>query len=216
MDTNNKIGYHYRDALRLLFILAKGSKKVDSDCNSQLGTHIFQGEKRLMAIDFWMRYPDYLADQLLDLYEENQDIDLLFSIKEIFNNDEPDIRTITMLRWWRGAYQNIETALAILDSYNLVKSKIKQTSEKHRRYDFFLSQNSFDFLNQAVIDQPSLKWYEKRSSLVMLIAKNHSGTQLKEWQYNYEEYKDTSYGIMIPSIKDRVLKRLENIEKGKL
>ncbi|WP_246782533.1 hypothetical protein [Wohlfahrtiimonas chitiniclastica] len=212
MSKNNKVGYHYRDALRLLFILAKGSKAISNE-SQQFGTHIFEGEKRLMAIDFWMRYPDYLADKLLDLYEESKDADLYSSIETIFDNEEPDVRTVSMLRWWRGAYQNIETALSILEAYNLVKSKIKQISENQKRYDFFLGQSAFDFLDQAVIDQPILKWYEERSSLVMLIAKDYSGTRLKEWQYDYEEYKDSSYGAMIPSIKDRVLERLEKIRR---
>lgn len=212
LSKKNETGCHYRDALRLLFILAKGSELISDDCQ-QFGTHIFKGEKRLMAIDFWMRYPDYLADKLLDLYEESKDADLYSSIEEIFDNDEPDVRTVKMLKWWRGAYQNIDQALSILESRNLVKSKIKQISENQKRNDFFLGQSAFDFLDQAVIDQPILKWYEERSSLVMLIAKDYSGTRLKEWQYGYEEYKEASYGAMIPSIKDRVLERLEKIRR---
>ena len=31
---------------------------------------IFKGEARLLAFDFWIRNPDYLAAELLDLFEE--------------------------------------------------------------------------------------------------------------------------------------------------
>lgn len=61
--------YRHRDALRLLFILVAGSE--DADKPTQEFVKVFRAEKRLMAIDFLVRYPDYLGDALLDLYEED-------------------------------------------------------------------------------------------------------------------------------------------------
>lgn len=60
-------GYALRDALRLLFILVRGSQPHPSPTAEW--DRIFLGEKRALAIDFWIRYPDYLADQLLNLYQ---------------------------------------------------------------------------------------------------------------------------------------------------
>jgi hypothetical protein len=74
-----------------------------------------------MAIDFWIRYPDYLADQLLDLYDETKDPALLAEIQAIFDREEPDVRLIKVLRWRYGAFDRIEDALAILSARNLVK-----------------------------------------------------------------------------------------------
>jgi type I restriction enzyme R subunit len=40
------------------------------------------------------RYPDYLADQLLDIYDQTKDPALLAEIQAIFDREEPDVRMI--------------------------------------------------------------------------------------------------------------------------
>lgn len=109
----SKVGFHQRDAIRLLFILSLGSEETD------LGGRVFRGEKRAMAIDFMVRYPDYLADELLNRFENEGDIDALGAAEAIFAADEPDIRTVSMVRWRRGAFQNIEMPLSILTAYHI-------------------------------------------------------------------------------------------------
>lgn len=59
-------GHVFRDALRLLFILVRGSTVLEQAVDGW--DRVFYGEKRALAIDFWLRYPDYLADQLVDIY----------------------------------------------------------------------------------------------------------------------------------------------------
>ncbi|MGN7126998.1 hypothetical protein [Methylorubrum populi] len=44
-----------------------------------------------MAIDFLVRYPDYLADELLSLYESERDPDILAAAQGIFDASEPDV-----------------------------------------------------------------------------------------------------------------------------
>jgi hypothetical protein len=96
-------GFRYRDALRLLIILHAGAQPIEQP-DPQTGIiGVFEGEKRLMAIDFWIRYPDYLADQLLNLYDETKDPALLAEIQTIFDLEEPDVRMIKVLRWRYGA-----------------------------------------------------------------------------------------------------------------
>jgi hypothetical protein len=48
----------HRDALRVLFILVKGSTPLtvdDSSGAAGIFTGIFKGEARLYALDFWMK-----------------------------------------------------------------------------------------------------------------------------------------------------------------
>src|SRR6267154_4074695 len=131
-------GFRYRDALRLLFILHEGSRPVDPP-DPQTGIiGIFEGEKRLMAIDFWIRYPDYLADQLLDLYDQTKDPALLAEIQAIFDREEPDVRMIKVLRWRYGAFDRIEDALAILSARNLVKPMKKTLATGRSQHDFLV------------------------------------------------------------------------------
>jgi hypothetical protein len=207
----DQVGYHYRDALRLLFIVALGSEPVDPSDGRPEAPRVFQGEKRLMAIDFLVRYPDYLADALLDRYEAEKDAALLDIVQAIFDDEEPDVRVVRMVRWQRGAFQNIETALAILQSRRLIMSVKHKTPGGQRRHDVFIEPAAQAFLDDAVQKQPVLRWYQERVGLALTVAGMRSGSSLKEDQYLHEEYRNAPYGTEIPSIKDRVLARLKKL-----
>jgi hypothetical protein len=207
-------GFRYRDALRLLFILHAGARPIDPP-DPQTGIiGIFEGEKRLMAIDFWVRYPDYLADQLLDLYAETMDPALLAEIQAIFDREEPDVRLIKVLRWRYGAFDRIEDALAILSARNLVKP-MKKKIPTGSQHDFLIFPAAPSFLATAVQDQPVLKWYQDRTRLALLIAGDKSGSSLKDMQYEAPEYEGTLLSAVIPSIKGRVQQRLKDVKAGK-
>ena len=207
-------GFHYRDAIRLLYILTgladpiKPAELQDSD-----HTHAFNGEKRLMALDFYIRYPDYLADQLLNQYEETgqSNPNLLNVAKDIMKGDEPDIRTILMVRWKRGAYQKIDTALAILEAPGLIKT-VQNTALKGKPWSYLIYPKAFEVAKDAVSQQPSLEWYPKQVSALMLLPYHDSGTSLKDKQYQNFEYGNTKLGNIIPQIKSRVIERLENVK----
>jgi hypothetical protein len=207
-------GFRYRDALRLLFILHAGARPVDPP-DPQTGIiGVFEGEKRLMAIDFWIRYPDYLADQLLNLYGETKDPALLAEIQTIFDLEEPDVRMIKVLRWRYGAFDRIEDALAILSARNLVKP-MKKKIPTGAQHDFLIFAGAPTFLESAVQDQPALKWYKDRTRLALLIAGDKSGSSLKDMQYEAPEYENTMLSAVIPSIKARVDQRLQRMKAGK-
>lgn len=206
-------GSRYRDALRLLFILVAGSD--DADHSAQKVVKIFRAEKRLMAMDFLVRYPDYLADALLDLYEKTLEADLLASAKRIFQSDEPSVRLVKMVRWKHGAYQNTEDALAMLSYYGLVQPmQLKGDDGKVRRYEYLVAPKAISFLEECVANHPELGWYRDRIKLVMRVAAGKSGSALKEWQYDHPAYSNTMYGDLIPSIRDQVEKRLSAIKEA--
>ena len=202
-----QVGFHQRDAVRLLFILALGSEETETR------ERVFRGEKRAMAIDFLVRYPDYLADELLNRYENEEDLEALAAAKAIFAADEPDVRLVSMVRWRRGAFQNIEMPLSILTAYGLVRP-LKQTAG-HRRHDFVIMPEAFAFIERIEREQPSLSWYRERVHLVLTLAGFRSGSSLKEDQYLHPEYRDARHGTEIPSIKDRVLARLKAMETSR-
>ncbi len=207
-------GFRYRDALRLLFILHMGARTPQQSEAPPGVIGIFEGEKRLMAIDFWVRYPDYLADQLLNLYENSKDSGLLSEIQKIFDLDEPDVRTIKVLRWKYGAFDRIEDALAILSARNLVKPVKKNLPTGKTQHDFLVYGQSAEFLRGAVREQPAVKWYEDRTRLALTVAGGKSGYALKDMQYEAPEYEGTKWSAVIPSIKDRVLSRLKSLTGG--
>jgi hypothetical protein len=207
-------GFRYRDALRLLFILHAGARPVDPPAPQTGVIGIFEGEKRLMAIDFWIRYPDYLADQLLNIYDETKDPALLAEVQAIFDREEPDVRIIKVLRWRYGAYDHIQDALAILSARNLVKP-MKKKIPTGSQHDFLIFSAASSFLAAAVQDQPALKWYQDRTRLALLIAGDKSGSSLKDMQYEAPEYENTLMSAVIPSIKGRVHQRLKDVKAVK-
>lgn len=202
----------YRDALRLLFILVAGAD--DAAEPAEESVKVFKAEKRLMAMDFLVRYPDYLADALLDVVEVEGDVDLLEKVEGIFDADEPSVRLVRMVRWKRGAYENIEDALSLLSYYGLVQSmQLKGEDGKVRRYEYLISSKAVAFLDKCVADHPALMWYRERMTLVMRAASGKSGSKLKDWQYEHPTYGQTLHGDLIPSIRGEVEKRLHEISE---
>ncbi|MBF0154639.1 MAG: hypothetical protein HQL64_12935 [Magnetococcales bacterium] len=192
-----------RSALRLLFILTAGSTPLP-DPDESGATLIFRGEKRLHALDFWVRYPDYLADELLECYKKNGDHTLLDEVCIILTEEEPDLRRIPMLRWRFGAYDNLDTALSHLSSRRLVRQRKHQTGDKVQEYDFLLFPKAVELASQISDEFPQLAWYVRRAERVVWLAGNRSGNALKERQHQRFEYHATPMGQNIPPIKDKV------------
>ena len=210
--TAPETGSNHRDAVRLLFILAAGSEPPEASDGVGPVHRVFRGEKRAMAMDFLVRYPDYLADELLNRYETERNPGLLAEVEAIFAADEPDVRLVKMVRWRRGAFQNIETSLSILRYHGLVRAL--RTSAGRRRHDFVVEPSAFAFIEDAVARQPTLAWYRDRAKLVTTVAGLRSGTSLKDDQYLHAEYRDAPLGTDIPSIRDRVLVRLDRLRRN--
>ncbi len=204
-------GYVYRDALRLLCILVKGSESIDKPFEGW--DHIFRGEKRALAIDFWLRYPDYLADQLLNLYVQTGDVSILEAAEQIFDNNEPDIRIVKMIRWRRGAYDDLQTSLSVLSYRGLLRTMKRKLPTGGYQFEYLTGPKAREFLKDAIMEQPSLRWYETQTQLALLVAQGKSGSALKDIHYAEEEYATTPFGATIPSIKNRVLYRIAKIRR---
>lgn len=66
--------------------------------DGMLDQHVYQ------ALDFWMRNPDYLANELLTVFEETSDASLVQPAERIFEDHEPDLRRLPMIRYHFGAF----------------------------------------------------------------------------------------------------------------
>ncbi|MBF0185548.1 MAG: hypothetical protein HQM06_14340 [Magnetococcales bacterium] len=203
----------WRDAIRLLFILRTGGEPLPENDESG-ASHIFRGEARLHALDFWVRYPDYLADELLDLYEKNRDPELIYKVRSILADEEPDLRRLPMLRYRFGAYDPVDTAISFLSSRKLIKHRKRQSAEKIKEYDFLLFPNAVTLSDGIARDFPVLSWYEQRTRLVVWLAGGRGGNALKQHQHQRVEYHATPMGQTIPSIKDKVWARVNEFAEA--
>ncbi|MBF0415572.1 MAG: hypothetical protein HQL79_11545 [Magnetococcales bacterium] len=207
---NSKSISRRRDAIRLLFILVAGKEPLS--INDESGAnHIFKGETRLHALDFWVRYPDYLADELLDKYERNQDASLIQEVRRILTEEEPDLRRLPMMRWLRGAYDPVDTAISYLSARKLVQPRKRQSDEKVREYEFLIFPKAIFLAEHIVKEFPLLSWYDHRSRLVVSLAAGRGGNALKQQQHSRAEYHATLMGNPIPPIKDKVWARFRKL-----
>lgn len=198
----------YRDAIRILFILIKGSEDLLTP-DPTGAVAIFRGEAKLHAFDFWMRNPDYLADELLNKFEQDGNEKFLEEVEKIFADEEPDIRRVPMLRYRFGAYERLDDTVSLLRSRDLVRITGVKSGDKVRETHFLIMPSAIHLAASIIAEFPVLGWYAIRSELVAEIAKGLGGKALKEKQYLQVEYAETQFGGVIPAISSRVRARFE-------
>ena len=209
---NRKLTPH-QNAIRILFILTRGARLL-TPAGLDGAVAVLQGEARLHALDFWVRNPDYLAHELLDLYANTKDRSLLDRVDAIFADAEPDLRHYPMIRYRFGAYERIDNTLSVLVSRGLVR--IESTTQGGRvvETEFRLMPSAMALADTIVAEFPRLNWYAERADLVAWVAGTRGGSALKDRQYQQIEYASTELGRTIPSIAERVKDRLQALKRS--
>ena len=200
----------YRDALRLLYIFVNGAEPF-LESHSSGASAILRGEVRLHAYEFWIRNPDYLAEELLDLFVATRTQRYLDEAAAIFAAEEPDIRRLPMIRYKFGAYERLDDSLALLSSRNLVRTVGTKSAIKVTEWDFLVMPRAFELAEGIEAEFPVLGWYGRRAALVNEVAAGRSGSALKKRQYEQLDYAETELGGVIPTITDRVRARLAEL-----
>lgn len=204
-----------RDAVRLLFILDQAGTKPSRGAPAG-AVAIIKAEKRLQALDFWVRCPDYLAAELLEMHEKWPDEGYLEKAFQVMKGDEPDIRRMHMLRFLFGAWEQIDDSMSQLISLGLATiSRTIKPDGKVARSDFFLLEAGRKFANEIAVNAPQLAWYRDRANLVALVAGDATGDELKVRQYKQAEYEEARWGHAIGPINHRILKRLQELRQPK-
>lgn len=206
-------GAVFRDAFRLLCILLEGSTLATEDEGADGFDRIFHGEKRAQAIVFYVCYPDYLANRLLDLHDAGQP-GLLGTVENIFAEDEPNVRLAKMIRWQRGAYFDLDNSLGVLSFYELIRPVQRTLPNLGSQHDYLVGPKAAAFVQEAVEMQPALAWYLERARLAMKVGGLKSGHALKAEQYKFEQYEGTKHSGVIPSIADQVKRRFDKAKEG--
>jgi hypothetical protein len=197
----------FRDAIRLLHILVIAAERLAQPHESgALG--ILRGEVKLHAYDFWIRNPDYLAEELLNLYADTGLQRHLEQAETILAADEPDIRRFPMVRWLFGAYERLDDSLALLKSRDLVRVHGTKCGVKVDEWDFLVMPRAYDLAASIEAEFPVLSWYRARAELVHEVAGGRSGSALKHRQYEQRDYAETELGGVIPPITQRVVARI--------
>jgi hypothetical protein len=200
----------HRDAIRVLFLIRAGGSTPATPADGVVS--IFRSEARLHAMDFWVRNPDYLAEELLDLFQATGDPAFLRSTEAIFANEEPDLRRIPMIRYFFGAFDRLDDTLSLLRSRELIRIEGIKKGLKVQETDFHLTLKGEMFCAHCLKEVPVLQWYAERADLVASVAGDRSGSALKDKQYQRASYAETKLGGIIPSIALETVERLKQLQ----
>lgn len=209
-----------QDAVRLLMLINEAAEQladedVTDDPALDTAVGVVRTQVRLQKLDFWVRNPDYLANELLNDYVSgNRNPSLLQMASEILDSDEPELRRYPMLRYLFGAYEDLEDALAVLRQADLVVRRKKGRPGHVVQTNYFLLEAGQKMVTRIHVEFDELVWYSSRSALVVQLASGQGATELKDRQYIQEEYLKTPNGLRIPSIAERARKRLADIRSG--
>lgn len=115
-----------------------------------------------------------------------------------------------MLRRFFGAYEPLDTVLSILVVAGLVRPLTIQHPTAHPRH-FLITAAGIDLCEEIVREQPIFKWYADRAKLVLHVANGRGGAALKDRQHQQKEYHDAQVDDLIPTIAERVQRKLETV-----
>lgn len=214
-DTEVPVTSREQDAVRLLLLIdgacvpVSDAERADPGLTDAVG--VVRTQVRLQKLDFWLRNPDYLANELLTEYETSGEVPLLQLAGDILDSEEPEVRRYPMLRHHFGAYQFLDDALAVLRSAGLLVRRRRGTVNRVRQHDYFLLQAGRAVVREVIREAPVFRYYVERVQLVLALADGLGGSQLKERQYLQREYAEAARGEEIGSVSARARARLETL-----
>jgi hypothetical protein len=211
----------YFDAVRLLLLLEAAAADLSRDRGADVPTNavgVVRTQTYLQKLDFWLRYPDYLADELLTDYQRSGEPVLLEIAANILDSEEPELRAIPMLRYKFGAYEPLDMAMSMLSTPGLVVVRWSRTEQRVRQYDYYLTLLGRETARSCVADFPELSWYGDRTRLVVALAQGTgmTGTALRKRQYLQRDYAGTGLNEEIASIAERARERLRAIRASRV
>jgi hypothetical protein len=196
----------FRDRLRIIIILYTFCERLDKASNGVYG--IFRTEIKIQALDFLLRYPDFLSMELMDLMDNDSSLDrteIQKIVEDIYQSREPDLRVEEMEKFFHCAYESIDDVIAYMVGVGFVKHESKKRTDG-KKYDkiYYLTRTCADKIETSLKIIPSVDWYFKRCELIKKYFGRFSGSELKTRQYRYAEYSDISYRNHIKNINDKV------------
>lgn len=204
-----------RDAVRVLFILhfCGEEHRQLSMFDSYAYTHTIGSESKLQKLDFWLRYPDYLAAALLEgcqaggpLIDRSDEIKQV--IRRIFQEQEPALRWIPMRKYLWGAYEPLDAVMTFLSSRVLASRRV---TEDGHRIQYYLTPKGHDAVNGILTDCPESAWYADRCRLIASFFGHLVGLDLRKIQYREETYVAARTRATIERIEAEIAERFNFI-----
>ncbi|MEU5565496.1 hypothetical protein [Micromonospora musae] len=203
----------WQDAVRLLLLIDAAAKPVGEDSEAPpSAVGIVRTQVRLQKLDFWVRYPDYLANELLNEYESHPDSPgLVDEAERILSSQEPDLRRFPMLRHRFGAFEQLDNALSVIVERGLACKHDRLGERRVLQHNYYLLEKGQTTVVDLLTEAPALGWYGDRTRTVVALVDSLGGSHIKARQYLQREYADTPIGSYIPPITEQARLRLAEV-----
>ena len=204
----------WQDSVRLLLLIDAAAKPpAEGEAIPASTVGVVHTQVRLQKLDFWVRYPDYLAFELMNEYEAAPgEAGLLDLASSILESEEPDLRRFPMLRHKFGAFEEMDDALAPLVERGLIRKTQALGRNRVVQHIYFLLKRGRQVARSMVQQAPALEWYVTRIQLVVALVDGLGGTQIKNRQYLLRDYADTPWRQYIAPITEQARARLSELK----
>lgn len=208
-------GNRWQHMVRVLFLMRCCGTNPGEDAPDGALSEM-RGQVRIQKLDFWMRNPDYLADELLNDYEAGHGPeDAMERAKAILDEREPELRRLPMTRWRFGAYEALDDVLAPLVARGIVVHRPTASSNRVREHSYWFMQEGEEFAKALLNADPEVfGWHDERARLIAAVARDLTGSAMKDRQYKQAEYAGAELSVAIEPITARVRERLGLLQEA--
>ena len=172
---------------------------------------------RLAKLDFWLRNPDYLADELLNDVA-NKTVaaeEALPHVERMLQGSAPTLHLYPMQRYKYGAWELPDNAVAVLKAHGLVATKrakeMDAAAASKSRRDYYILGAGQAALARMRQEVDQLDWYDAQADAINLLNVGGTGAAAKNRQYEQPEYAATPVGATIAPILERVRERFIDV-----
>lgn len=186
------------DAARLLLILCEFSEpngdalKAEPFYPTRPTVKHFTPEYYLQKLDFLVRYPGYLAYEIVELHRLGVPAaakreDVIGEAGAILKNREPELRTKPFRRFWFGAHERLNDVEAWWHSRGLVFIGLERRSDGKPQKYYFLTDEAVTVVAQLIATVDHTRWYQRRIELIKRFFGDLPPSKLKSLQYSHPQ-----------------------------
>lgn len=195
-------------AARILILIDVLGLPVECPCPVPDAVRVVRSLTRLEKLDFWLRNPDYLADELMTEYEEGRLPEA--SVRQHVQRMLGELAAghhYPMIRFHFGAYEVVDNALAKLKATGLIGHRRGADSGDRARHDYYLLAKGAEQAARMRQSLTELKWYDQQAEAIAFLAEAMQGSTARKRQYEQPEYKGARIGTEIPPVFERARAR---------
>lgn len=204
------------DAARLLLLLNTFAREVTPNLQAHAWfprepvVRHFTPEYHLQKLDFLLRYPAYLAYELIELYRDPGDLqlergDVIDVVRKILREQEPELETRPFIRFRFGAYEPLDDVESWWTSRRLVYTRTEPRADTRPQKHYFLTDRGLDAARRLPEEVAVARWYTERAQLIYQYFGHFSPAALRDRQYTHEAYRTARPGLFIPDLPLEVI-----------